>query len=115
MVGKMQARRHYQRRDLVTRLVGSDPVEFEKQKYVVEVPENSASVPLLRLTVKLNPPGKVVKFRIKSGNEGGYFSLEDTSGRLSLARPLDYESQTQVRRVMAAKWPREAVRRGGEQ
>ena len=43
----------------VTRLMGSDPVEFEKQKYLVEVPENSANVPLLRLTVKVNPPGKL--------------------------------------------------------
>ena len=42
----------------VTRLVGSDPVEFEKQKYLVEVPENSVNVPLLRLTVKVNPPGE---------------------------------------------------------
>lgn len=40
--------------------------------------------------------GERVEFSIKEGNENGLFSVDSSSGVLSLVQPLDYEEQDQV-------------------
>lgn len=45
----------------------------------------------------LSWPGERIQFSIKEGNEAGLFSVDSSSGLLSLLRPLDYEEQDQVR------------------
>ncbi|XP_042235028.1 putative neural-cadherin 2 [Homarus americanus] len=84
---------------MVTKLVGSGPVEFTQQEYVTQVLENTAPRPLLQLSVRLHAQGETVRFRIKGGNEAGLFSLSPTTGRLSLLRPLDYENQKQAEKM----------------
>nr|XP_053635865.1 putative neural-cadherin 2 isoform X3 [Cherax quadricarinatus] len=88
---------------MVTKLVGSGPVEFEQTEYTVEVWENANPHQLLHLTARVQPQGEPVEFRIKGGNEEGLFSLDSTSGRLSYLQPLDYEEQQQHELVVEAK------------
>ncbi|XP_071548441.1 LOW QUALITY PROTEIN: putative neural-cadherin 2 [Panulirus ornatus] len=87
----------------VTKLVGSEPVEFEQPHYVTEVLEDAnPGLLLLQLTARVQPQGEPVEFRIKEGNEDGLFSLDSLSGRLSLHQPLDYEEQQQHELVVEA-------------
>ncbi|XP_071515659.1 protocadherin Fat 3-like [Panulirus ornatus] len=82
----------------VTKLVGSGPVEFESPEYLVEARENTRTpLHLVQLTARTQPQAAPVEFRISEGNEGGAFSLDPATGRLSLVVPLDYEEQQQVR------------------
>ncbi|XP_042883447.1 putative neural-cadherin 2 isoform X2 [Penaeus japonicus] len=78
---------------MVTKLVGSGPVEFERSQYRVDVRENTTPDPLLQLTARVQAQGTPVEFRIKSGNEDGVFSLGPADGRLTLVRPLDFEEE----------------------
>ncbi|XP_045584423.2 putative neural-cadherin 2 isoform X2 [Procambarus clarkii] len=87
---------------MVTKLVGSGPVEFEPSQYVTEVHENTCPDLLLQLTARVQTPGEPLEFKIKEGNEGGLFSLDSTSGRLTLTHPLDFEQQEQHDLVVEA-------------
>ncbi|XP_069195826.1 putative neural-cadherin 2 [Procambarus clarkii] len=78
---------------MVTKLVGSDPVEFQRPEYFAEVPENTTRDLLLRLSARVQSPGDSPVFVITEGNEGGHFWLHPTTGRLSLRAPLDYETK----------------------
>ncbi|KAK8727053.1 hypothetical protein OTU49_009907, partial [Cherax quadricarinatus] len=80
---------------MVTKLVGSGPLEFTQKVYETQVLENTAPGPLLQLSVRVHDRGEAVSFSIKKGNEAGIFSLNPSTGRLSLLRPLDYERQKQ--------------------
>ncbi|XP_045130452.1 putative neural-cadherin 2 isoform X1 [Portunus trituberculatus] len=86
----------------VTKLVGSDPVEFEHSEYEVTVPENTRVDHLLRLSAKAQASGETVQYSISRGNEESLFHLDPTSGSLSLLRPLDYELKQQYEVVVAA-------------
>ncbi|XP_071515917.1 putative neural-cadherin 2 isoform X1 [Panulirus ornatus] len=87
----------------VTKLVGSDPVEFQQPEYVVEVPENTSSDLLLHLSARVQVPGEPVQYRIIDGNAEGLFFLDSNDGRLSLLRPLDYEETQQYDLVVEAQ------------
>ncbi|XP_050723109.1 putative neural-cadherin 2 isoform X3 [Eriocheir sinensis] len=86
----------------VTKLVGSDPVEFEQPEYDVTVPENTRQDHLLRLSARVRLEGETVQYKISQGNEDGFFHLDASSGTLSLLRPLDYERQQQHDLVVEA-------------
>ncbi|XP_050723132.1 putative neural-cadherin 2 isoform X2 [Eriocheir sinensis] len=86
----------------VTKLVGSDPVEFEQPEYEVTVPENTRQDHLLRLSARVRLEGVTVQYRIRQGNEDGLFHLDASTGSLSLLRPLDYELQQQHDLVVEA-------------
>ena len=54
------------------------------------------------------PPNNVVTYKIISGNEAGKFVLDNTTGELTLASPLDFESlpglnNGQIRLVIEAR------------
>ncbi|XP_042227979.1 putative neural-cadherin 2 isoform X2 [Homarus americanus] len=87
---------------MVTKLVGSGPVEFEQSKYVTKVAENTTPDLLLQLTARVQAQGEPVEFRIKEGNKEGLFALGSTSGRLTLLQPLDFEEQEQHELVVEA-------------
>ncbi|XP_045113360.1 putative neural-cadherin 2 isoform X2 [Portunus trituberculatus] len=87
---------------MVTKLVGGGPVEFEQPQYMVEVAENTVADPLLRLTTRPLTHGERIEFSIKEGNEQGFFSVDSTSGLLSLVQHLDYEEQDQYELVVQA-------------
>ncbi|XP_050723127.1 putative neural-cadherin 2 isoform X2 [Eriocheir sinensis] len=87
---------------MVTKLVGSDPVEFEQPEYEVTVPENTRQDHLLRLSARVRLEGETVQYRISQGNEDGLFHLDASTGTLSLLRPLDYELQQQHDLVVEA-------------
>ncbi|MPC15766.1 putative neural-cadherin 2 [Portunus trituberculatus] len=46
--------------------------------------------------------GERIEFSIKEGNEQGFFSVDSTSGLLSLVQHLDYEEQDQYELVVQA-------------
>ncbi|XP_071516734.1 putative neural-cadherin 2 [Panulirus ornatus] len=87
---------------MVTRLVGSEPVEFQQPHYVIDVPENTTRDLLLQLTARVNQQGAPLKFRIKEGNDVGLFTLDSSNGRLSLLKPLDFEKMQQHDLVVEA-------------
>ncbi|XP_063876237.1 putative neural-cadherin 2 isoform X2 [Scylla paramamosain] len=87
---------------MVTKLVGSDPVEFKQPEYEVTVPENTRADHLLRLSARVRATGETVKYRISQGNEDNLFHLDPASGILSLLQPLDYELQQQHELVVEA-------------
>nr|XP_053629748.1 protocadherin beta-18-like [Cherax quadricarinatus] len=80
----------------VTKLVGSDPVEFERPEYVTEVPENTTRDLLLQLSARVQSSGVSPEFVIKEGDERGHFWLHPTTGRLALRTPLDFEAKQEV-------------------
>ena len=41
-------------------------------------------------------PASRLRYEITSGNFGGAFSVDKTTGAISVARPLDYESRQKV-------------------
>ncbi|XP_069195670.1 putative neural-cadherin 2 [Procambarus clarkii] len=88
---------------MVTKLVGSDPVEFQRPEYFAEVPENTTRDLLLRLSARVQSPGDSPVFVITEGNEGGHFWLHPTTGRLSLRAPLDYETKQEHELVVEAR------------
>ncbi|XP_069183734.1 putative neural-cadherin 2 isoform X2 [Procambarus clarkii] len=88
---------------MVTKLVGSGPVEFKHPEYTVEIWENSSPGQLLHLTARVQPHGEPVEFKIKEGNAEGLFSLDSASGRLFSLQPLDYEEQQQHELVVEAR------------
>ncbi|KAK8399372.1 hypothetical protein O3P69_003470 [Scylla paramamosain] len=90
------------RKNKVTKLVGSDPVEFQQPEYEVTVPENTRADHLLRLSARVRATGETLQYRISEGNEEGLFHLDPSSGSLSLLRPLDYEIQQQYELVVEA-------------
>ncbi|XP_071534605.1 putative neural-cadherin 2 isoform X2 [Panulirus ornatus] len=88
---------------MVTKLVGSGPVEFVKSQYVTEVEENTTPHLLLQLTAHVQAQGESVEFRIKEGNDEGVFTLGSNTGRLTLQQPLDFEEQQQYELVVEAR------------
>ncbi|KAG7160255.1 Neural-cadherin-like 14 [Homarus americanus] len=88
---------------MVTKLVGSDPVEFDHREYVTEVPENTTHDLLLRLTARVQVQGEAVEYRITEGNDNDVFYLDSTTGRLALLHPLDYEYTQQYTLVVEAR------------
>ncbi|XP_068212459.1 putative neural-cadherin 2 [Palaemon carinicauda] len=89
---------------MVTKLVGSGPVEFDKPQYQAEILENTNRDLLVQLRARLQPQvSGPVEFRIKEGNESGYFSLDRQTGRLTLNTPLDYEEQQQYHLVVEVR------------
>ncbi|XP_068212787.1 putative neural-cadherin 2 [Palaemon carinicauda] len=89
---------------MVTKLVGSGPVEFDKPQYQTEILENTNRDLLVQLKARLQPQvSGPVEFRIKEGNESGYFSVDRQSGRLTLNTPLDYEEKQQYHLVVEVR------------
>nr|XP_045618159.1 putative neural-cadherin 2 [Procambarus clarkii] len=87
----------------MTKLVGSDPVEFQRPEYFAEVPENTTRDLLLRLSARVQSPGEAVEYRITEGNDGDLFHLDPLTGRLSLLQPLDFEHTQQHELVVEAR------------
>ncbi|XP_050723500.1 putative neural-cadherin 2 isoform X2 [Eriocheir sinensis] len=88
---------------MVTKLVGSDPVEFEQPEYEVTVPENTLADHLLRLSARVRPSGEPAVYSIVEGNAGSHFWVHPSTGSLSLLTPLDYEKRKKYELVVEAR------------
>ncbi|XP_042869826.1 uncharacterized protein LOC122251773 [Penaeus japonicus] len=79
---------------LATRLLsgaGNAPLQFSETRYCVSIAEDapiSVSVAVVSATHRL---GEVVRYSITGGNNGGLFTIEQHSGLVTLAAPLDHE------------------------
>ncbi|KAI2804340.1 hypothetical protein BLOT_003322, partial [Blomia tropicalis] len=75
---------------------------FNEESYGLELPESlptgTALPPFYRVNdIDSGLNGKIVHYRIR-GNESdiSYFAINDTTGVITLAKPLDYERKTQL-------------------
>uniref|UniRef100_A0A673K9G9 Protocadherin Fat 3-like n=1 Tax=Sinocyclocheilus rhinocerous TaxID=307959 RepID=A0A673K9G9_9TELE len=74
--------------------VNDNPPVFQKQDYVVTVPEDvTVGTEVLRVFATSSDIGvnAEIYYRFLSGNELGKFSIEDSTGIISVADDLDYE------------------------
>ncbi|XP_037789241.1 putative neural-cadherin 2 [Penaeus monodon] len=70
---------------------GNSPLQFSESRYCVSIAEDtptSVSVAVVSATHRL---GEVVRYSITGGNDEGLFTIEQHSGLLTLAAPLDHE------------------------
>ncbi|XP_063876228.1 putative neural-cadherin 2 [Scylla paramamosain] len=88
---------------MVTKLVGSDPVEFEQPEYEVTVPENTRADHLLRLSARVRASAVPVVYRITESNAASHFWIHPSTGILSLVSPLDFEKKKKYELVVEAQ------------
>ncbi|XP_045129934.1 putative neural-cadherin 2 isoform X2 [Portunus trituberculatus] len=88
---------------MVTKLVGSDPVEFEQPEYEVTIPENTRADHLLRLSARVRASAVPVVYRITEGNAASHFWIHPSTGILSLVSPLDFEKKKKYELVVEAQ------------
>ncbi|XP_072527489.1 uncharacterized protein [Salminus brasiliensis] len=85
--------------------------QFEKTSYSVSVPENKAGAVVVKLPVtdgdEPQSPAWSAKFRIVSGNNGGFFNISTgpnkQEGIITTVKPLDFELNNKYTLLVAAE------------
>ncbi|KAF4110691.1 hypothetical protein G5714_007722 [Onychostoma macrolepis] len=80
-----------------------NPPQFEQTSYIASVPENKVGHEVVKLTVtdgdEIGSPAWSTKYRIISGDKGGFFSVttgpSQLEGIISTVKPLDFEKTKQ--------------------
>ena len=88
--------------------VNDNPPVFTRASYRVAVPEDTpVGAELLQVEASDADPGPhgLIRFTLSSGDPLGLFELDESSGDLRLARPLDCETQTRHQLVVQAADP----------
>ncbi|XP_010642587.1 protocadherin-16 [Fukomys damarensis] len=88
--------------------VNDNPPVFTQASYRVTVPEDMpVGAELLHVEASDADPGPhgLVRFALSSGDPLGLFQLDESSGALQLARPLDCETQARHQLVVQAADP----------
>ncbi|EPY80489.1 protocadherin-16 [Camelus ferus] len=88
--------------------VNDNPPVFTRSSYRVAVPEDTPiGAELLQVEASDADPGPhgLVRFTLSSGDPLGLFELDESSGDLRLARPLDCETQARHQLVVQAADP----------
>ncbi|ELR48045.1 Protocadherin-16 [Bos mutus] len=88
--------------------VNDNPPVFTRAAYRVAVPEDTpVGAELLHVEASDADPGPhgLVRFTLSSGDPLGLFELDESSGDLRLARPLDCETQARHQLVVQAADP----------
>nr|XP_045603729.1 putative neural-cadherin 2 isoform X2 [Procambarus clarkii]XP_045603730.1 putative neural-cadherin 2 isoform X2 [Procambarus clarkii] len=90
---------------LATRLLSGagGPLQFSEPRYCLVVAEDAP--PGLRVTqvTATHKDGVGVRYSITGGNRDGLFTIDQRSGLITLAAPLDYELQPKHELVVAAE------------
>ncbi|XP_042205044.1 putative neural-cadherin 2, partial [Homarus americanus] len=90
---------------LATRLLSGPggPVQFSEPRYCLVLAEDAP--PGLRVTQVFasHKEGVAVRYSITGGNRDGLFTIDQRSGLITLAAPLDYELQPKHELVVAAE------------
>ncbi|XP_019311695.1 protocadherin-16 [Panthera pardus] len=88
--------------------VNDNPPVFTQASYRMAVPEDTPiGVELLHVEASDADPGPhgLVRFTLSSGDPSGLFELDESSGALRLAHPLDCETQSRHQLVVQAADP----------
>lgn len=74
--------------------VPNDPPTFDESYPFINILENSASAATAAEVVDINasdPEGEPISYSLESGNTGGDFNINSTSGIITVVNSLDYE------------------------
>ncbi|XP_071513325.1 putative neural-cadherin 2 [Panulirus ornatus] len=91
---------------LATRLLsraGDGPLQFSEPRYCLLLAEDAPPTLRLAQVTASHKDGLGVRYSIRAGNRDGLFTIDQRSGLITLAAPLDYELRAKHELLVAAE------------
>ncbi|XP_069987617.1 putative neural-cadherin 2 [Penaeus vannamei] len=79
------------------------PLQFSESRYCLVLPEDSPSDTTVIRVFAAHRDGEAVRYSITGGNRDGLFTIDQHSGLITLAAPLDHDRQAKHELVVAAR------------